>query len=84
MLLKCVQTSHTLRISSASAFWKKTAFILNTAVPWVPCLQITEYLTSVLKLANSNKMYSFQALLMTKDKILVTIEMEINNCSRPQ
>jgi len=79
-----MQTSHTLRISLANAFWKKTALILNTAVPWVPCLQITEYLTAVLKLANSNKMNLFQALLMTEDKIVITIEMEINNCSRPQ
>lgn len=83
-LLKCMQTSHTLRISTASAFWNKIALILNTAVPWVPCLQITGDLTSALKLASSNKMYLFQALLMTKDKILITIEMEINNCSRPQ
>lgn len=36
--LKCVQTSHALRISTANAFWKKTALILNTALPWVPCL----------------------------------------------
>jgi len=41
-------------------------------------------LTSVLRLANSNKMYLFQASLMTKEKTLITIEMEINNCSRPQ
>lgn len=79
-----MQTSHTLRISTACAFWNKTALILNAAVPWVPCLQIIRDLTSALKLASSNKMYLFQALLMTKDKTLISIEMEINNCSRPQ